>query len=74
MAVETQTKYVCDGCDTKTERRDLVRFRIVEQDLDNRDKAAAKFELCTTCEAKLHELLVQLMPEREYAKIEGITR
>lgn len=75
MAVETLTTYVCDGCNQKMkERRELHRFRIVEQDMDNKEQASAKTELCTDCEVKLHEFLRPIMPEKEFAKIEGIIR
>lgn len=74
MSVKTLTTYVCDGCKQEKERRELHRFLIVEQDLDDVDQASAKMELCVECEGTLHDFLRPIMPEGEFARIDGIVR
>lgn len=76
MATKTTTTYACDGCGKEAEKAsDLRRFIVSEKTLDNKIAVeGAKTELCVPCEKRLHEALKPLMPEAEYAKLEGYVR
>jgi predicted RNA-binding Zn-ribbon protein involved in translation (DUF1610 family) len=76
MAKKTTTTYECDGCGQEAEKASaLRRFIVAEKTLDNRVAVeAAQTELCVSCEKGLHAALKPLMPEAEYAKLEGYVR
>ncbi len=74
MAEEKVVTYTCDGCLREMARRELRRFVLEERKMDNALVAAAKFELCTDCEGKLHEVAFPLMPAKQRERLEGIIR
>jgi hypothetical protein len=74
MATKTATTYFCDSCGEEQGRTDLRRFDLEEKKMNGDRVVGVRMDLCTGCEAKLHEALRPLMAADQYEKIEGIVR